>query len=91
MYTFLITNKFKKDFELIKKRNYDITPLNKIFSNLQAHGTVPAAHKPHKLSGKFSDCIECHIKPDWLLIYIKDEKKKLITLVRTGSHADLFK
>ncbi|NTW33991.1 MAG: type II toxin-antitoxin system YafQ family toxin [Bacteroidetes bacterium] len=90
MYSFIFTNQFKKDFELLKKRNYDTMLLNKVFLHLQEIGTVPESYKPHKLQGKFSKCLECHIKPDWLLIWKTDKRNSEIILVRTGTHSDLF-
>jgi mRNA interferase YafQ len=53
-------------------------------------GNVPEIYKPHKLSGTYSGFWECHVKPDWLLIYEVDEQEKLVILTRTGTHADLF-
>jgi mRNA interferase YafQ len=89
MYSFIFTNRFKKDFELVKKRNYDLTLLEKIFTSLMETGTVPSLNKPHKLQGKYTDCFECHIKADWLLIWTINSNNEII-LIRTGSHSDLF-
>lgn len=52
--------------------------------------SLPAKNKEHALKGDYKGCLECHIEPDWLLIYIVDGKEKLLMLVRTGTHADLF-
>ena len=90
MYEFIFTSKFKKDYKRIQKRSYDINLLQEVFSYLRETGEVPAKYKPHKLSGNYNDCWECHIKPDWLLIWIKDIENKDIILVRTGTHSDLF-
>jgi mRNA interferase YafQ len=51
---------------------------------------LPAKHKAHKLTGKYSDCWECHIQPDWLLIWSIDEEANALVLVATGTHSDLF-
>ena len=64
--------------------------LDKVLTALAETGTVPPNHKPHVLSGKLKGYWECHIKPDWLLIWIKNEDQKTITLIGTGTHSDLF-
>ncbi len=64
--------------------------LFKVYEHLAAKGTVPATYKPHKLSGSYNDCFECHIKPDWLLIWKIDHRSDEVLLVRTGTHSDLF-
>jgi len=73
-----------------KNRDYDFTLLKKILNLLVAKGKLPAKYKPHKLTGNYKGRWECHIKPDWLLIWLQDEKEKQITLERTGTHRDLF-
>ncbi len=90
MFEIIPTTRFKKDFKLIKKRHYDIEKLEIIFNFLIKTGTVPQEYKPHKLSGNYNDSMECHINPDWLLIWIPDKTDKTVTLVRTGTHSDLF-
>lgn len=90
MYEIAYTTRFKKDFKLCVKRNYDTNLFEKTIEILVNDGGLPIQHKPHKLSGDFSDHWECHIKPDWLLIWLQDEENKIITLVRTGTHSDLF-
>lgn len=90
MYEIILTSRFKKDYKQIIKRHYQIEKLEQIFSFLIDTGTVPSKFKPHKLSGDYADNWECHIKPDWLLIWLKDENDKTITLVRIGTHSDLF-
>jgi mRNA interferase YafQ len=64
--------------------------LHKLFAELETTGTVKASHKPHKLTGDYKGFWECHIRPDWLLVWMVDSKAKTITLTRTGTHADLF-
>lgn len=59
-------------------------------SEYDIQGVLPKEYKPHKLKGDFKGTIECHIAADWLLIYEKAEEIKLIRLVRTGTHSDLF-
>ncbi len=89
MYSFIFTNKFKKDFELLKKRNFEMKFIETVLKHLQEKGTVPAVYKPHKLYGNYNDCFECHIKPDWLLIWTYNSQTE-VSLIRTGTHSDLF-
>ena len=64
--------------------------LNELFLALEKNGTVPAKNKPHKLTGSYKGFWECHIQPDWLLIWFQNDKEKIIELTRTGTHSDLF-
>ena len=91
MYLLAYTGAFKKDVKRIKRRGLATKLLAKLLFYLEEDGNVPLQNKPHKLSGEYSDCWECHIKPDWLLIWRKFDTEKIIELVRTGSHSDLFK
>ncbi|MBK8805841.1 MAG: type II toxin-antitoxin system YafQ family toxin [Bacteroidales bacterium] len=90
MYKLLFTNKFKKDFVRCEKRNYQTILFEAVVECLENNGKVPAKYKPHRLSGNYINHWECHIKPDWLLIWLQDDFKKEITLIRMGTHADLF-
>ena len=90
MYELIFTNQFKKDYKQCIKRKLDILLLDNLFTYLADTGTVPVKHKPHLLSGNMQGKWECHIKPDWLLIWIKEETQKTITLIGTGSHSYLF-
>lgn len=80
--------RFKKDVELAKKRGNSIKKLEAIMRLLLDGKPLPPKNRNHKLQGDFRDCWECHIEPDWLLIYKKASTE--IIFVRTGSHADLF-
>ena len=64
--------------------------INTIFLELERSGTVPAKNKPHKLTGNYNGFKECHIQPDWLLIWFQNDADNIIELTRTGTHADLF-
>ena len=64
--------------------------LNSLFTQLQATGNIARQNKPHKLRGNYTGFLECHIQSDWLLIWMQDDKNKIIELTRTGSHSDLF-
>ena len=91
MFRVVITNKFKKDVSLIRKRGYDTELLKRVILQLEKTGQLPKTKKPHRLSGVYSDYWEAHIKPDWLIIWKVIKKENEIWLVRTGTHADLFK
>jgi mRNA interferase YafQ len=90
MYELFYTGKFKKDYKLCIKRGLDPKRLEKVISLLEVEGDLPDEYKPHKLSGNYKGLWECHIQPDWLLIWAKEESIKLIKLTRTGTHSDLF-
>lgn len=82
-------NSFKKDLKLIKKRNKDLQKLYAVMFDLIEQKPLAKKYVDHPLKGEYSDCRECHIAPDWLLIYLIKEDN--IIFVRTGTHADLFK
>ncbi len=90
MFEIYFTSKFKKDYKTVSRRKYNLRLLEKVITELNETGTVDAKFNPHKLSGKYSDCWECHIKGDWLLIWITDENRNEIWLTGTGTHSDLF-
>ena len=81
---------FKKDYKRIKKRGYDMRLLEEVISILAEGKTLPAKYRDHELIGNYKECRECHISPDWLLIYEVIDKELLLYLTRTGSHSDLF-
>jgi|UniRef100_Q07RU0 mRNA interferase YafQ len=82
------TGSFKRDLKRIAKRDYDLAKLAAILTLLQTDQPLPVACRPHALKGKWRGFLECHIGPDWLLIYQTDATRVL--LVRTGTHSDLF-
>ena len=89
-YQIVWTNRFKKDYQLAVKRKQNINLLDDIIRML-AHGkTLPLKCKDHELSGNWAGFRECHIMPDWLLIYRIENDVLVLTLARTGSHSDLF-
>jgi len=90
MYKIKTTNKFEKDLVLCYKRNYNLSFLKLVISTLEHEGKLPLSYRPHQLIGNYTDCIECHVRPDWLLIWRQDDENKVIELVRTGTHSDLF-
>lgn len=91
MYSIFYSNSFKKDTKGCKKRNCDFGLLRTALTELVENGKLQAKYRPHKLSGDYKGFWECHIKPDWLLIWNQDDTQKVIKLDRTGTHSDLFK
>lgn len=85
------SNKFRKDYKRCAKRDWRMSKLHKIAALIENDKSLPAACRPHKLSGKYAGYWECHIAPDWLLIYFLDDEENTVTYERTGTHADLFK
>lgn len=90
MYSISFTNKFKKDYKLCVKRGYDIEKLQTVITLLKETGKLPAQYKPHKLSGNYAGLWECHIKPDWLLVWIQNNDELTLLFTNTGTHSDLF-
>lgn len=89
-YTITNTTKFKKDLKRLKKRHLPLEKLESVI-NLLANGeTLPEKYHDHELIGNYSGCRECHIEPDWLLIYEIYNDTLLLVLTRTETHADLF-
>ena len=84
------TTQFKKDYKLAKRRGMNITLLKDIVTKLANGEPLDARHKDHPLSGDWIGHRECHIQPDWLLIYRIEDNVLVLTLARTGSHSDLF-
>ena len=84
------TTQFKKDYKLAVKRKLDISLLDDVIRALSRGETLPEKNKDHGLSGKWSGHRECHILPDWLLIYKVVRETLILELIRTGSHSDLF-
>lgn len=82
------TSQFRKDYKKIKKQGKNLDQLEKIINDLALGKTLDKKHCNHNLSGKYETYNECHITPDWLLIYRQDVDK--LILVRTGSHSELF-
>lgn len=81
---------FKRDYKRIKKRGYDMKLLEKVIGILAEEKPLPAEYRDHSLSGNYKGCRECHVSPDWLLVYEVVEKELLLYLTRTGTHSDLF-
>lgn len=84
-----VHNKFKKDLKLMKKRGYDENKLWDIVENVANGISLPAKNRDHALTGNYIGCRECHIEPDWLLVYEIQNDELLLILMRTGTHSDL--
>lgn len=84
------TSKFKKDYKAIIKRNLDINLLDDVIRALARGDILPKQYNDHALSGNWKGFRECHIAPDWLLIYSIEDNNLLLVLSRTGTHSDLF-
>ncbi|MGN0163900.1 MAG: type II toxin-antitoxin system YafQ family toxin [Candidatus Ornithomonoglobus sp.] len=87
---FFPSARFKKDLKSAIKRNYDISMLDKIVTILASGENLPSQNRDHALHGDYAGCRECHITPDWLLIYEICDDELVLYLTRTGSHSDLF-
>ena len=90
MLTIKYETTFKKDFKRIVKRGYNIRLLEEVIEILANEQMLPEKYKDHNLTGNYSDCRECHITPDWLLIYKINNNELILYLTRTGTHSDLF-
>ena len=84
------TNQFKKDYKLAMKRHFDIDLLDEIIRKLASSEQLPEKNKDHALTGNLVGHRECHIQPDWLLVYRIENDLLILTLSRTGTHSDLF-
>lgn len=90
MLKIILSNQFKKDLKLILKRNYDLDLLNEVVTKLSNNEKLETKYKDHELKGIYSGFRECHILPNWLLIYKVNDKELILFLTRTGTHPDLF-
>lgn len=90
-YKVILSNTFVKDLERVIKQGKNIAELDKVVQLLQIGEKLPDRYKDHQLKGNMKQFRELHIQPDWLLIYIRNKKELILTLSRTGSHAELLK
>ena len=91
MYQVKYTSAYKKSYKLMIKRGMDMSALNDVVDTLRQGKQLDEKYRDHGLSGNFIGFRECHIKPDWLLVYLIENDVLTLTLVDTGSHSDLFK
>ncbi len=90
MYTVVFTNQFKKDLKLVERRGKHIAKLKKVLCLLASGERLPRKFMDHALTGEYRDIRECHIEPDWLLMYKIVKEQLILYAVRTGTHSDLF-
>jgi len=90
MYKVFATTKFKKDLKLAIKRGYNISLIDVVITMIAEGKPLPEKYKDHPLKGEFEGCRECHITPDWLLIYEIADEELILYLTRTGTHSDLY-
>ena len=90
MYTLKFTNQFKKDYRLMIRQGKDISLLDNVIEKIQKGEKLEEKYRDHALTGTYRGFRECHIQPDWLLIYFIENQIMTLTIVRTGSHSDLL-
>ena len=89
-YTVEPTHKFKKDLKLCQSRGYNIKKIQEVIKTLANGKKLSQKYKDNALTGNWNGYRECHIQPDWLLIYKYVDNELMLLLTRTGSHSDLF-
>ena len=90
MLTIVRSNRFLKDLRIAKKRGLDLSLLEDVVNKLANKEPLDERYRDHSLSGEYSDFTDCHIKPDWILIYCVYDEELELFLFRTGTHSDLF-
>ena len=91
MLNIVTSKKFQRDLSLAMRRGFDMDLLDNVVMMLANEEKLPAKYRDHGLTGEYKDFRECHIKPDWLLVYRIDDEDLELYLFRTGSHSDLFR
>ena len=90
MYKLITTTQFRKDLKRIKKRGLNLQKLQEVLTQLINNQSLDPKHRDHALTGNYIGFRECHIEPDWLLIYAVDKCQLVLVASRTGTHSDLF-
>lgn len=90
MYKIFPSTKFKKDLRAALKRGYNMALMNVVVTMLAEGKVLPEKYRDHALKGNYEGCRECHITPDWLLVYEVSDDELILYLTRTGTHSDLF-
>ena len=90
-YDVQFTTQFKKDLKLAKKQSKSLDKLFEVIEILASGGTLDAKYRDHDLSGNYKGTRECHVEPDWLLIYERRDEVLVLMLYRLGTHSELFK
>ena len=89
-YELVLTSRFKKSLKIARKRGLNIQLLDTIVEELLQGRELDSKYRDHELKGKYKGFRECHIQPDWLLIYLLENDLLTLTLIDTGTHSDLF-
>ena len=91
-YDIILTTAFKRELKIIKKRSKELDKLREVVNKLASGEELEAKYRDHALANnlRFKDCRECHIEPDWLLVYKKNKNELTLFLIETGTHSDLF-
>lgn len=89
-YRVITVKRFDKALKRCAKRGLDLSKLTKAIDILAKDGALPEKYRPHKLSGSYDGCWECHIQSDWLLIWEQNDEELTLLFIDTGSHSDLF-
>ena len=89
-YTIHYSGRFKKSYKLCKRRGLNIDNFEQVVRLLAATGKLPAKYQPHILSGKYAGIWECHIEPNWLLLWKQNNTELTLLLLDTGTHSDVF-
>ena len=84
------TSQFKRDYKRMKKRGLNMAELQIVLDKLCADKPLEERHRDHALVGRYAGFRECHIRPDWLLVYAIDKGRLILVASRTGTHSDLF-
>lgn len=90
MLTIKYERSFKKDYKRVVRREYNIQLMEHVIELLANRSPLPPKYKDHALTGDYTGCRECHITPDWLLVYRINDEELILILTRTGTHSDLF-
>ncbi len=90
MYQVRTTNRFEKDVKRCVKRGYNMTLLRNVIELLAQTGTLPPQYHPHKLHADFAGCWECHIRPNWILVWRQDDEELTLLFTNTGTHSDVL-
>ena len=90
MYNIKYTNKFKKDIKRCQRRGRDLNLLRDVVNMLALTGSLPPKYKAHPLIGKYKNRMECHIQPDWLLVWMQNDTELVLLFTDTGTHSDMF-
>lgn len=90
MLDIVMSNRFRKDLKLAQKRGLDLNLLDDVVNMIANNEVLPPKYKDHALIGDYANFRECHIKPDWLLVYRVEQDELYLFLSRTGTHSDLF-